>query len=80
MLPPIIFNLVKMAESKAEYPTIGVRFSPSMKEAVDEYLELGIHLTYSDLIRDAVREKIKREAPELYKENFAETEKEVIGE
>lgn len=55
-----------MTEQSGEYPIIGVRFSPRLKRVIDRYLELGAHLTYSDLVRDAVREKLREEAPELY--------------
>lgn len=60
-----------MSEPKSNgYPVIGVRFSPALKRVVDRYLEIDAHLTYSDLIRDAVREKIKGEAPKIYAQMF----------
>jgi hypothetical protein len=37
---------------------------------VQKYLQLDTHLNESDLVRDAIREKIKRDAPNLFDEVF----------
>jgi hypothetical protein len=37
-----------------------------------KFVALDCHLNESDLIRDSIREKIQRDAPELYSQLFAE--------
>ena len=39
-----------------------------MKELMQRYVEIDAHVNESDLTRDAIREKIQRDAPELYRE------------
>ena len=46
-----------------------------MKRLIDEFLERDAHISYGDLFRDAVREKIQREAPELYEKLFKSRER-----
>lgn len=53
--------------------SIGVRITGPMKSLLDRYLSMDAHVSYGDLIRDALREKIKREAPDLYNELFEPT-------
>jgi Arc/MetJ-type ribon-helix-helix transcriptional regulator len=45
----------------------------TLKDLMDRYVARDAHLNASDLIRDAIREKIQREAPELYKQLFQTT-------
>jgi len=49
-----------------------------MKNLMDRFLEMDTHISYGDLIRDAVREKIRRDAPELYAEMFEMGEERVV--
>ena len=37
---------------------------------MEKYIELDAHVTESDFVREAIREKIQRDAPELYKKLF----------
>jgi len=48
--------------------TIGVRVTKNTRELIRRYLELNQHINESDFIRDAIREKIKNDAPELVRE------------
>jgi len=57
-------------EKKNQTASIGVRVTFNMKNLMDRFLEMDTHISYGDLIRDAVREKIRRDAPELYAEMF----------
>jgi len=41
---------------------------------MQKYVERDAHLNESDFIRDAIREKIQKEAPDLYKQLFKEKE------
>lgn len=34
------------------------------------YVEIDAHINESELTRDAIREKIQRDAPELYRDMF----------
>jgi len=54
---------------------ISARVPRTLKELMRQFVALDVHINESDLIRDAIREKIQREAPELYKQLFQEAEK-----
>lgn len=45
-----------------------VRIPQRLKELMQRYVEIDAHVNESDLTRDAIREKIQRDAPELYRE------------
>jgi Arc/MetJ-type ribon-helix-helix transcriptional regulator len=60
---------------KATTKIVAARLTQNLTEIMHEYCRRDAHLNFSDLIRDAVREKIQREAPELYSELFKETPK-----
>ena len=51
---------------------LSVRVPPSLKELAEKFVALDAHKDVSELTRDALREKIRREAPELYAELFKE--------
>jgi len=55
---------------------ITFRAPTTLRDLVKEYIMLDAHMNESDFYRDAAREKIQREAPELYKKLF-EKQKEV---
>lgn len=48
------------------------RVPTMLKRLIDIYLKKDAHINQSDLIRDALREKIQRDAPHLYREIFLE--------
>jgi Arc/MetJ-type ribon-helix-helix transcriptional regulator len=52
---------------------LNVRVPPSLKELAQKFVALDAHKDVSELTRDALREKIRREAPDLYAELFKET-------
>jgi hypothetical protein len=51
---------------------ICARVPGRLKKLVEDFLSRDCHINVSDFLRDAVREKIKREAPELYSKLFQE--------
>jgi hypothetical protein len=51
---------------------LNVRVPPSLKELMKRFIDCDTHKDVSELTRDAIREKIKREAPQLYTQLFAE--------
>ena len=50
-----------------ETTVIGVRVPKSLSVLVNKYIAMDTHLNPSDFMRDAIREKIKRDAPVLYR-------------
>jgi len=51
-----------------------VRVPPNLKNLMREYIQLDTHKDISELTRDAIREKIRRDAPQLYAELFQQKE------
>lgn len=45
-----------------------------MRELIKEYLALDTHKNESEFVRDAIREKIHRDAPGLFEQVFKEHE------
>jgi len=54
---------------------ISARIPATLKKLMGQFVALDSHLNESDLIRDALREKIQHDAPELYRQLFAEVPK-----
>lgn len=53
---------------------LNVRIPRTLKQLMKEYVALNAHKDLSELTRDALREKIQRDAPRLYKKLFATKE------
>jgi Arc/MetJ-type ribon-helix-helix transcriptional regulator len=49
---------------------VTVRMPRTLKELMTQFVALDTHINESDLVRDALREKIQKEAPELYRQLF----------
>jgi metal-responsive CopG/Arc/MetJ family transcriptional regulator len=49
-----------------KHKVISVKVTGPLYEVVDKYLELDAHVSKSDFVRDAIREKIKNDALWLY--------------
>ena len=45
---------------------ISARVPIPLKKLIAKYISLDTHINESDFIRDALREKIQKDAPELY--------------
>jgi Arc/MetJ-type ribon-helix-helix transcriptional regulator len=55
---------------------LNVRIPRTLKKLMKEYIKLNAHKDISEFTRDALREKIQRDAPNLYQKQFEkETEK-----
>lgn len=54
---------------------ISARIPPTLKRLMREFVSLDSHINESDLIRDSLREKIQRDAPNLYRRVFEESPK-----
>jgi hypothetical protein len=53
---------------------LSCRISERFMALIRKYCSLDSHLNPADLLRDSVREKIMREAPQLYAELFQSQE------
>jgi len=49
---------------------LNIRVPHNLKKIMKEYIQLDAHKDLSELTRDALREKIQRDAPRLYKNLF----------
>jgi Arc/MetJ-type ribon-helix-helix transcriptional regulator len=50
--------------------SLNVRVPRTLKQLIRDYIELNAHKDISEFTRDALREKIQRDAPSLYKRLF----------
>ena len=55
---------------------ISLRVPISLKKLISKIVEQDTHLNESDFIREAIREKIRRDAPNFYASIFKEVENE----
>jgi len=56
-----------MAENEVR---INARVPRTLKKLMEQFVTLDSHMNESDFIRDALREKIQRDAPDLYRRIF----------
>ena len=61
--------------AKNELVNINVRIPKALKELILKYVKCDLHTNLSEFTRDALREKIQRDAPELYRQLFKEASK-----
>ena len=61
--------------AKEKDVSITFRAPATLRDLVKDYVNLDAHMNKSEFYRDAAREKIQHDAPELYKKLF-EKEKE----
>jgi len=59
---------------RAKEKDVSFRAPAKLRDLVKLFISLDTHMNESDFYRDAVREKIQREAPELYKKLFEEAQ------
>lgn len=66
---------------KTENKNINVRVTPKLRKVIDRFLEIrDIYLNVSDFTREAMREKIQREAPYIYEELLDDNQLEMLKE
>ena len=51
---------------------MATRVTKPFAEVIENFVEMDSHLNVAEFMRDAMREKIQREAPELYRTMFKE--------
>jgi Arc/MetJ-type ribon-helix-helix transcriptional regulator len=64
-----------MATKKKELVTLNVRVPASLKELIERYLACDCHTNASEFTRDALREKLAHDAPELYRQLFEKVDR-----
>ncbi len=65
--------------TKPKHRNINIRVTPKLRKVIDRFLEIhDIYLNVSDFTREAVREKIQREAPYIYEELFKDNQLEEV--
>jgi Arc/MetJ-type ribon-helix-helix transcriptional regulator len=60
-------------ETQDHMTQVSFRIPKSLKDLVEKFVAQDCHVNASDFFREALREKIKNEAPELYAQLFKET-------
>lgn len=70
----ILICLAEVEQMKRDV-RISARIPRSLKALMEQFVARDAHINESDLIRDAIREKIQRDAPELYQELFKPSER-----
>jgi Arc/MetJ-type ribon-helix-helix transcriptional regulator len=61
---------VTMAQQKKEMENLNVRVPSTLKELIEKFVSLDCHTNISDFTRDALRQKLQKDAPQLYKQLF----------
>jgi Arc/MetJ-type ribon-helix-helix transcriptional regulator len=51
---------------------VSARIPNTLKQLMKRFVAIDAHVNESDFIRDAIREKIQRDAPDLYRQLFRE--------
>jgi Arc/MetJ-type ribon-helix-helix transcriptional regulator len=59
---------------KKELTNLNIKVPRTLKELIAKYVKCDLHTNASDFTRDALREKLQRDAPELYKRLFQEAQ------
>lgn len=68
-----LFTLEKQAIVRKD-AVVAARIPQTLKDLITKFLAMDAHLNESDFVRDAVREKIRRDAPQLYNQLFQDLE------
>ena len=58
---------------RKEITNINVSIPQRMKDLIEEFVSMDTHMNLSEFVRDAIRQKLQRDAPHLYKQLFEVT-------
>jgi Arc/MetJ-type ribon-helix-helix transcriptional regulator len=47
-----------------------VAIPQTMKDLIDQFVSMDMHTNLSEFVRDAIRQKLQKDAPHLYKQLF----------
>jgi len=53
-----------------ETVNINIRVTSTLKKIIEKYIDQDTYINISEFARDALREKIKRDAPRFFEEMF----------
>jgi Arc/MetJ-type ribon-helix-helix transcriptional regulator len=59
-------------DKQTQNAIVAARVPPSLKQMIGKFIHRDTHINESDFLRDAIREKIQRDAPDLYRQLFRE--------
>jgi len=68
----VYFSCGGAAVAKGDLVNLNVRVPRALKELIQKIVEYKLHANISEFARDALREKIQRDAPELYRKFYEE--------
>jgi len=68
----MLYDGVTMAQKKKELVNLNVRIPATLKDLIGKYIVCDCHTNASEFTRDALREKLAKDAPDLYKRLFQE--------
>jgi len=60
---------------RKELTTICVMIPTTMRELIEQFISLDTHTNLSEFVRDAIRQKLQKDAPHLYNQIFKEGNK-----
>jgi len=49
---------------------INVSIPQTMKDLIEQFVSMDTHMNLSEFVRDAVRQKLQKDAPHLYNQLF----------
>jgi Arc/MetJ-type ribon-helix-helix transcriptional regulator len=55
-----------MQNTKKNLVQVSFRIPQTLKQIIEQYVKCDLHVNASDFFREALREKIQRDAPQLY--------------
>ncbi len=58
----------RTVSQKKEITSLHVRVPSTLKDLMEKYVALDCHINISDLTRDALKEKLQKDVPHLYKQ------------
>jgi Arc/MetJ-type ribon-helix-helix transcriptional regulator len=60
--------------AKRELTNLNVKVPITMKQILQQHVKRDLHTNISEFTREAIREKLQREAPDLYRQLYKEEE------
>lgn len=72
-----LINVLRLLTMEQQQQTekdavVAARIPRTLKRLILRVIAVDAHINESDFLRDAIREKIQRDAPEMYKQLFKE--------
>jgi len=55
---------------KKEMTCINVSIPQTMKDLIEQFVSMDTHTNLSEFVRDAIRQKLQSDAPQLFKQLF----------